>query len=137
MIRPLVIGAIFLLPFAAFAQGTRADYARADALLDQTANKSFREYIRPQWIAGGTSFWYANALSDNKTEYVKVDAVRGERTVVTDRPTNPLMPLAKTDSRISHGDSSTHVALRFTNHSGQEARSGTAERLGFTRVAVL
>ncbi len=122
MIRPLLGAAIFLLPFAAHAQGTRADYARADALLDQTANKSFRESISPRWIAGGTSFWYSNALPDHKTEYVKVDAVQGMRTVVADRPADALMPLAKTDARISHGDSSTRVVLRLTNHSGLEAR---------------
>jgi dipeptidyl-peptidase-4 len=122
LIRLSVHVALFLLPMVAWAQGTRADYARADSLDDRTANKSFRESVNPHWLVGGNSFWYANALTDHKTEYVLVDALKGERTVVPERPTGELMPLSKTDARVSRSDSSTHVVLRFINHSGQEAK---------------
>jgi len=114
--------AILLTARLALARGTRADYARADSLDALTAHKSFRESVLPHWLLGGTSFWYSNALPDGKSEYVLVDAATGRRQVVPEAPKGPLMPLSPDDARPSRSDSSTHVVLRFINHSGQEAR---------------
>ena len=39
----------------------------------------YKARIAPHWIEGGASFWYRNDLSDNRREFILVDAERGRR----------------------------------------------------------
>src|SRR5690242_2824687 len=67
-----------ILPVAS-AQGTRADYERAEALPRLTQGKVFRARVTPHWFAGGSRFWYRNDLPDGAREFIHVDAERGIR----------------------------------------------------------
>ena len=61
------------------AQGTRADYERALGLREATANKVFKQQVRPNWSSDNTRFWYRNNLTDGEREFVMVDVKAGER----------------------------------------------------------
>ena len=61
------------------AQGTRADYERANSLRQRTENKVFKQSVKPQWLAGNSRCWYRNELADNRREFILVDAEKGTR----------------------------------------------------------
>ncbi len=61
------------------AQGTKADYERANGLRKATTNKVFKSRITPNWFADNTRFWYRNELADGMREFIVVDAVKGTR----------------------------------------------------------
>ena len=74
------IGAVFLGGSGdAGAQGTQADYERAMHLRDVTANKVFRDRVRPNWLADNTRFWYRNDWAEERREFILVDAEAGTR----------------------------------------------------------
>src|SRR5690348_9664122 len=83
MARPAAasIALAFLLGTAGslLAQGTQADYDRADALGERARDKVFKSEVRPHWSADGDRFWYRNDLKDGAREFVLVDAVEGRR----------------------------------------------------------
>ena len=87
-VRLLVLGAALTaamtLAPAAPAQGTRADYERAAKVRDNTANKVFKQSVKPHWLAGNTRFWYRNDLAGGAREFVLVDVARGERRAAFD-----------------------------------------------------
>ena len=88
---------LVLVPIApALAQGTAADYERANGLAALYANKITRDKVEPNWFAEGTKFWYANDLGKGKKEFVIVDAAKGTRTVVQegDLPKEKAKPAA-------------------------------------------
>ncbi len=69
---------IIVLVFSAqnaIAQGTRSDYERAFNLQKNTANKVFKQRVRPHWFSNNTKFWYQNDLPEKKREFILVDAV--------------------------------------------------------------
>ena len=61
------------------AQGTKADYERANGLRKATTNKVFKSRITPNWFADNARFWYRNELADGMREFILVDAVKGTR----------------------------------------------------------
>jgi dipeptidyl aminopeptidase/acylaminoacyl peptidase len=63
----------------AFAQGTRADYDRANGLAKLTEGKIFKQRVKANWRPGNTNFWYRNDLAGGAREFIFVDAVKGER----------------------------------------------------------
>ena len=67
------------VPLLGQAQGTRADYERAENLSKLTSGKVFKSAVKPRWFAGNTRFWYRNELRDGAREFVIVDAVKGTR----------------------------------------------------------
>lgn len=64
---------------SAFAQGTKADYERAQSLDRRTTGKVFRTAVTPRWLSGGNMFWYRIETSRGEFEHVFVDAKKGER----------------------------------------------------------
>ncbi len=64
---------------AARAQGTRADYERAQALRKLTENTVFKTRLKAHWFAHDTRFWYRNDLAGGAREFVLVDTDRGTR----------------------------------------------------------
>lgn len=104
------------------AQGTRADYERAEALGTRTQDTVFRERVSPHWMTGGNSFWYRNRLAEGKVECVIVDAVKGERRVVAEPPEQSGNGSAIPDIRPSSGERSPSTTLHFINRSGETAR---------------
>jgi|GEM_PF-23284 len=98
-----VFGTAFLLsaliaglPGFSRGQGTKEDYARAEALREQTRGKVFKARVEPHWFGGGTRFWYRNDLGSGTHEFVVADAPKGTR-----RPAFDHEKLAKTLSKSS------------------------------------
>ena len=69
----------FCVSLTANAQGTRADYERAQNLAKLTSGKLFKSSVRPRWFANNSRFWYRNDLRDGAREFVLVDAEKGTR----------------------------------------------------------
>lgn len=61
------------------AQGTKADYDRADKLRQSTRNTVFRKSVKPHWDSDGNRFWYKISTGPKTHEFVFVDAVAGSR----------------------------------------------------------
>lgn len=77
-----MVAALLSTPVAlrvSVAQGTQADYDRANGLRELTRNKVFRDSIRPQWSSDGDRFWYKVATAPNQYEFVLVNAAAGTR----------------------------------------------------------
>jgi dipeptidyl-peptidase-4 len=83
-LRSLALLALVSLAPPALAQGTRADYERANTVREWTAGKVFKAKVDPRWFDNGDKFWYRNDLPGGKKEFVIVDAVKGTREVVTE-----------------------------------------------------
>src|SRR5579871_5188750 len=69
---PLAVMAC-LTTLPALAQGTRADYERANNLRQRVGGKVFRASVKPNWIEGTDRFWYRNDLPEGKREFLLVD----------------------------------------------------------------
>jgi len=98
---------ILLIPAAVLAQGTLADYERADQLRSLTQGKTFKMRISPNWFDGDTKFWYRNNLAGDTKEFILVDAEQGTR-----RPAFNHRRLARTLSRAA-GETYTADKLPF------------------------
>jgi len=61
------------------AQGTKADYERADRLRGLVGGKVFRAEVTPHWSSDNTRFWYRNDLARGAKEFVIVDVAKGRR----------------------------------------------------------
>src|SRR5262249_25563587 len=72
------------IPCAAWAQGGRADYQRANNLSRQLEGTVFKDRVTPHWDAKGSRFWYRNDLSGGEREFIRVDAVKGVRELAFD-----------------------------------------------------
>ena len=75
----VLAGILAITPAGAKAQGTKADYERADALAARTSGKVYKTRVQPHWMAGNNQFWYRNALADGASEFILVDAVKATR----------------------------------------------------------
>jgi dipeptidyl-peptidase 4 len=75
--RSFILLALSALPL--FAQGTAADYERAQSLARRTENKVFRARVEPHWLEGGDAFWYRVEVAPGKFENVHVDCATGTR----------------------------------------------------------
>src|SRR5438067_576217 len=79
-----VLAVSVVLSSAALAQGTRADYERANKLRELTQRKVFKAKVEAHWLPDNTHFWYRNELPDNAREFVLVDAEKGTRSPAFD-----------------------------------------------------
>ena len=70
----------------AHAQGTRADYERADQLRERTRGKVLNLRIDAHWAADGRLFWYRRQLANNGEDFITIDAQTGTRTVTAQAP---------------------------------------------------
>jgi len=71
---PGILGlALLLLPRCAIAQGTLADYQRAERFLPQNLRKLFQSGdVTPHWIGKTNRFWYRRA-DGSRSEFILVD----------------------------------------------------------------
>ncbi len=68
-----------------YAQGTKADYERANNLRSSTSGKVFRSEVRANWIDDeGNDFWYRVRLPEDKSEFILVRPEKGTRTPLFD-----------------------------------------------------
>lgn len=104
------------------AQGTRADYERANNLRRLTEGKVFKSRITPHWFANNTKFWYRNDLAGGAREFVVADALKGTRAAAFDHA-KLASALSKTTGRnvsasqlpidqIEFNDASTELTVR-------------------------
>lgn len=77
----------------ALAQGSKADYERAQSLAQRTENKVFRARVRPEWF-NPSNFWYRVETGPGLFEFVRVNATTGGR--------EPLMDLGRLRAAVGH-----------------------------------
>jgi dipeptidyl aminopeptidase/acylaminoacyl peptidase len=84
VMRPLTAAVVLFLfaPFVA-AQGTKADYERANSIRQRTTGKVKNAAIEAYWTPDGSAFYYRRDAGDKK-EYVLVDTANGTREVVAE-----------------------------------------------------
>ncbi len=75
--KPALLAFALLAP-AALAQGTRADYDRANALRDKLQGAVLHLPGVPTWIGESNRFWYRRTVADGH-EFILVDAETGAR----------------------------------------------------------
>lgn len=68
-----------ILPSITAAQGTQADYDRANSLRESTRNTVFRRKVEPNWAADGKRLWYRIEVAPREFEFVIADTVSGTR----------------------------------------------------------
>lgn len=81
--RSLAAVLCLLVPIGVLAQGSAADYARADGFAARFSGKVLNERLNLTWLKGGKA-WYVRQLPQGKSEFVLVDAARGKRDVAFD-----------------------------------------------------
>lgn len=99
---------------AAFPQGSDADYQRASELRGILERPVYRSHVQPHWNVDSTSFWYVNQLGGGRREFVSVDALTGERVVLSTPPAGSDAPLQRMAKRrpSSTGGVKSAVTLR-------------------------
>lgn len=71
--RMALLWSLILLPSIIYAQGTQADYERANNLRTKFQNLAINIAERPSWIEGTSHFWYRKSVKGGN-EFVLVDA---------------------------------------------------------------
>lgn len=130
-------------PIATRGQGSRADYDRAANLSRQFSGKVFRDRVDAHWLPGNTSFWYEVKTSRETSEFIFVDAIKGQRTPGFDRA-----QLAKTEKNSATSLTETprasrrtgaDTSLNFINHTRGEVElfwlSTEGERRSYGKLA--
>ncbi|CAN5901352.1 hypothetical protein BH11VER1_BH11VER1_11570 [soil metagenome] len=74
----------FLCTSRVMAQGSKADFERANSLRDRVANTVFRAEVKPHWLAGNTRFWYRLQTGKQQHEFILVDTATGQRAAAFD-----------------------------------------------------
>ena len=67
----------------ASAQGTKADYERANKLRDVVRDTVFRDQVEPHWV-DDHHFWYRVRIAKDQHEFVIVNAEKGKRELAFD-----------------------------------------------------
>jgi dipeptidyl aminopeptidase/acylaminoacyl peptidase len=106
--RPWMLAAALLLPIVAAAQGTPADYARADGLRERLQGTIVNAVDRVHWIDASPQFWYRRSAKGG-WEYLLVDA-----DAKTKRPAFDQARLATTLTAVLHRPVSA-LRLPFLN----------------------
>ena len=99
---------------AAFGQGTRADYERADQLREQSRGKTLNLKLDAHWAEDGKQFWYRRQLANGAGEFVTVEAATGSRTSSTQAP----WPAQKVDAP-ARGERRRDEGRRSTSPNGK------------------
>lgn len=82
LIAVLVIAAGHTAP--ASAQGSKADYERANSLRERFSSKIFRAEVKANWLPESSRFWYRVQTGVQQHEFVLVDAAASKRALAFD-----------------------------------------------------
>lgn len=74
---------VFVSAAIARAQGTAADYQRAEKLSQRFAGKVSHAKVDPHWISD-SQFWFRSDLGEGKSEFVLIDCEAGKRQAAFD-----------------------------------------------------
>ena len=119
---------VFCSTLSAFAQGTKADYERAQSLAKRTENKVFRAKVESHWQPDGNAFSYRIETAPGVHEVVAVNAVQGTRTVVPDAAKTPGaaggegVPLADDGPPHPSKGGGDNSSITFTNKTAGTVR---------------
>jgi len=82
VVRASAVQILLMLGLAtsASAQGTKADYERAQSLARRTEQKIFRTDLKANWLPGTNQFWYRLQTDSNQWEFVLVNTDSGKIT---------------------------------------------------------
>ena len=80
----ILLSLTLFLPLSLLAQGTRADYDRANSLEKRFRETVFKTRVIPHWLPDNQRFWFRNELSDRGREFILVDAIKGQRSTAFD-----------------------------------------------------
>lgn len=69
-------------------QGRLEDYQRASKLRELTANKVYRDQVKPGWLTDNTHFWYRVKTGSDTYEFILVNAQEGKRVKAFDHEKN-------------------------------------------------
>ncbi|WP_461075776.1 S9 family peptidase [Spirosoma flavus] len=105
---PYYVLLLLFIPLINFAQGTLADYQRAEFLNGAFQNKVYNAPERVQWADQTHTFWYLKTTANGK-EFIKVDAERSIK-----EPAFDQSRLATSLSRLT-GRSITPYQLPFSD----------------------
>src|SRR3954447_24288415 len=87
MMRLLVtalVGFAVVVTSSARAQGTAADYARAETLGQRFANKVMHAKVDAHWTADDSGFWFRSDTGPGTWEFVRIDTATAKRQVAFD-----------------------------------------------------
>ena len=100
--------AVLLLGFASMlarAQGTRADYSRAEQFLyDNVRKLVFEAWVRPTWLGRTDRFYYLNEKPEGR-EFILVDIARNTQ--------SPAFDHKKLLTSLSSASGKTYRSLPF------------------------
>ena len=101
---------------AAFAQGSAADYQRSSEISKILDRPVYRSHLDAHWDASGSSFWYVNQLANEQREFVSVNALSGERTVLKTPPQDANQPIQGVSQKYPsvNGGAKTTIILKNT-----------------------
>jgi dipeptidyl aminopeptidase/acylaminoacyl peptidase len=109
-----------LLPAGLIAQGTLADYVRADSFTARTRGLVVGVAEEPNWLPGGGRFWYRASVTGGN-RFVMVDAATGQKSAAFDherlatslaaarRDTVPTTAISLPFQRFSYVDSARAI----------------------------
>ena len=106
---------------SALAQGTKADYERADSLAKRTEGKVFRAHVEPHWLPDGDSFWYRVEVAQGKFENIFVDCVKGTRAPASTPAEKEMRRAIDLLSLRASRVSSVETSIVFVNETAGEA----------------
>lgn len=102
-----------------FAQGSAADYQRAQQLGSKFNNTIFRAAINPTWIGNDEKLYYRVTTAPGKTEFVLVDTKTGKKETFASQ--EKLIESLKPEERPKVEDSSQSDAVpRRSRRTGDE-----------------
>lgn len=96
------------------AQGSTADYQRADAFSRTYRDLVFNMRVEPQWIHGGPSFWYRSQMSRDTFRFIYVNPARADRRIAFDHARLAQL-LAETTKREVDGLRLPFRSIRFND----------------------
>jgi dipeptidyl-peptidase-4 len=111
---------LVLLPVSALAQGTRADYQRAESFLPGNLQKKlYIANVRPNWIRHSDRFWYLKMGPQGK-QFILVDAAKNTQ--------GPAFDQARLAASLSKAAGKTYKADDLPFYSFKFVKDGHAIR---------
>jgi dipeptidyl-peptidase-4 len=120
VVQLVLLSVSFFSSKEATAEGTRSDYERAFNLRKVTANKVYKQRIKPNWFGENKQFWYRNDLADGAREFILVNTESGMRRKAFDHERLAAM-FAKATGEETQAEKLPISKLEF-NESGLELR---------------
>lgn len=114
--------ALFAVAASGLSQGSADDYRRAAELSKVLDRPVYRSSVDPHWDSSGTAFWYMNQLADEQREFVSINALNGERTVMKTPPADAQKPIQGVSQKHPSINGGVKTAITLKNTTKGEVR---------------